>query len=84
MADFLGMIKQLGQLQSKAQELQAELDTIDVEGTAGGGPIALDWTRLPPELDTERRLSRLTAWILAARLHVRRIGFLLRAVCAGH
>jgi len=36
------------------------------EGTAGGGPIALDWTRLPPELDTERRLSRLTAWILAA------------------
>lgn len=36
------------------------------EGAAGGGPVALDWTRLPPELDTERRLSRLTAWILAA------------------
>jgi uncharacterized protein (DUF58 family) len=36
------------------------------EGTAGGGPVALDWKRLPPELDAERRLSRLTAWILAA------------------
>jgi uncharacterized protein (DUF58 family) len=36
------------------------------EGTAGGGPVALDWARLPPQLDTEQRLSRLTAWILAA------------------
>ncbi len=36
------------------------------EGTAGGGPVALDWSRLPAQLDTERRLSRLAAWILAA------------------
>lgn len=36
------------------------------EGTAGGGTVALDWSRLPPQLDTERRLSRLTAWVLAA------------------
>jgi nucleoid-associated protein EbfC len=41
MADFLGMMKQLGQLQSKAQELQAELDTIEVEGTAGGGMVTV-------------------------------------------
>ncbi len=36
------------------------------EGTGGGGPIALDWSRLPTQLDTEARLSRLSAWILAA------------------
>ncbi|MEO9135059.1 MAG: DUF58 domain-containing protein [Casimicrobiaceae bacterium] len=36
------------------------------EGTAGGGPVALDWARLPREFDTERRLARLSAWILAA------------------
>jgi hypothetical protein len=34
--------------------------------TATGGPVTLEWSRLPPELDTEARLSRLTAWILAA------------------
>jgi uncharacterized protein (DUF58 family) len=36
------------------------------EGTAGGGPVTLDWARLPAELDMERRLARLAAWILAA------------------
>jgi uncharacterized protein (DUF58 family) len=36
------------------------------EGTAAGGPVTLEWSRLPPEFDTEARLSRLTAWILAA------------------
>ena len=37
MADFLGLMKQAAQLQSKMQALQAELDTIEVEGSAGGG-----------------------------------------------
>jgi uncharacterized protein (DUF58 family) len=36
------------------------------EGTGGGGPIALDWSRMPAHLDIESRLSRLSAWILAA------------------
>src|ERR1700690_1279980 len=39
MADFMGMMKQAAQLQSKMQELQAELDRIEVEGTAGGGMV---------------------------------------------
>src|SRR4051795_7168648 len=37
MADFLGMMKQATQLQAKMQEMQAELDQVTVEGTAGGG-----------------------------------------------
>ena len=36
------------------------------EGTASGGPVALEWSKLPRELETEARLSRLTAWVLAA------------------
>jgi DNA-binding YbaB/EbfC family protein len=41
MADFLGMMKQAAQLQSKMQEMQAELDSITVEGAAGGGLVSV-------------------------------------------
>ncbi len=41
MADFMGMMKQAAQLQSKMQAMQAELDTIQVEGTAGGGMVTV-------------------------------------------
>ncbi len=41
MADFLGMMKQAAQLQSKMQEMQAELDAIMVEGVAGGGLVSV-------------------------------------------
>ncbi|MDI3470200.1 MAG: Nucleoid-associated protein YaaK [Pseudolabrys sp.] len=44
MADFMGMMKQAAQLQSKMQELQAELDTIVVEGAAGGGMVVVTLT----------------------------------------
>ena len=40
MADFMGMMKQAAQLQTKMQELQAELDRIEVEGTP-----AAAWSR---------------------------------------
>lgn len=36
------------------------------EGTAAGGPVTFEWSQLPRELDTEARLSRLAAWVLAA------------------
>jgi len=41
MADFMGLMKQAAQLQTKMQELQAELDTIEVEGTSGGGMVTV-------------------------------------------
>jgi DNA-binding YbaB/EbfC family protein len=44
MADFLGMMKQAAQLQSKMQAMQAELDSIEVEGTAGGGMVTVTLT----------------------------------------
>ena len=39
MPDFLGLMKQAAQLQSKMESLQAELDSIEVEGVAGGGLV---------------------------------------------
>jgi len=44
MADFLGLMKQAAQLQTKMQALQAELDTIEVEGVAGGGMVSVRLT----------------------------------------
>lgn len=41
MADFIGMMKQAAQLQSKMEALQAELDQIEVEGAAGGGLVSV-------------------------------------------
>ena len=41
MSDFMGMMKQAAQLQSKMQALQAELDSIEVEGTSGGGLVSV-------------------------------------------
>jgi len=39
--DLMGMMKQAAQLQSKMQEIQAELDRIEVEGSAGGGMVSV-------------------------------------------
>jgi DNA-binding YbaB/EbfC family protein len=41
MPDFLGLMKQAAQLQSKMQAMQAELDQVEVEGTAGGGLLTV-------------------------------------------
>ena len=41
MPDFMGLMKQAAQLQSKMQEMQAELDQIEVEGTSGGGLVSV-------------------------------------------
>jgi uncharacterized protein (DUF58 family) len=50
------------------------------EGTAGGGPVALEWSRLPHHLDTEARLARLAAWILAAERTTRPFALALPGV----
>ncbi|HET7849728.1 MAG TPA: YbaB/EbfC family nucleoid-associated protein [Pseudolabrys sp.] len=41
MPDFMGLMKQAAELQSKVQALQAELDALEVEGTAGGGMVSV-------------------------------------------
>jgi DNA-binding YbaB/EbfC family protein len=44
MADFLGLMKQAAELKSKMEALQAELDTVEVEGSAGGGLVTVTMT----------------------------------------
>ncbi|WP_426613153.1 YbaB/EbfC family nucleoid-associated protein [Bradyrhizobium sp. McL0616] len=44
MADFLGMMKQAAQLQSKMQAMQDELANVEVEGISGGGLVAVRMT----------------------------------------
>ena len=39
MADFLGLMKQAAELKSKMETVQAELDSVEVEGVAGGGMV---------------------------------------------
>ncbi len=39
MADFMGMMKKAAELQSKMQQMQAELETLAIEGTSGGGVV---------------------------------------------
>ena len=41
MPDFLGLMKQANELKSKMEAMQAELDRLEVEGTAGGGLVTL-------------------------------------------
>jgi uncharacterized protein (DUF58 family) len=40
--------------------------TKEFDGVGGGGPVELDWNALPTALGNEARLSRLTAWVMAA------------------
>jgi DNA-binding YbaB/EbfC family protein len=44
MADFLGMMKQAAQLQSKMKEMQEQLDQVEVEGSAGGNMVTVRMT----------------------------------------
>ena len=41
MADFMGLMKQAAEFKSKMEAMQAELERIEVEGSAGGGLVAV-------------------------------------------
>ena len=44
MRDIMGLMKQVQSAQAKLQEMQKELETIEVEGQAGGGLVKLRLT----------------------------------------
>jgi DNA-binding YbaB/EbfC family protein len=41
MADLMGMMGKIKELQTRMEKMQAELDTLEVEGTAGGGLVTV-------------------------------------------
>jgi len=54
--------------------------TKEFDGAGGGGPMMLAWAALPAALPVEARLSRLTAWVLAAERAARPFGLSLPGV----
>lgn len=44
MRDLMGLMKQAQDMQQKMADMQAELDTIEVDGTAGGGAVSVRMT----------------------------------------
>ena len=44
MRDLMGIMKQAQAMQQKMQDVQAELDTIEVEGSSGGGVVKVTMT----------------------------------------
>jgi DNA-binding YbaB/EbfC family protein len=80
MSDFLGMMKQAAQLQTKMQEMQAELDSITVEGAAGGGLVSvrlsakgdLKAVRIDPSLIKPEEKEIVEDLIVAAHADARR------------
>jgi DNA-binding YbaB/EbfC family protein len=41
MADFMGLMKQAAELKARMEAMQAELESVEVEGTAGGGLVSI-------------------------------------------
>lgn len=41
LADLGGMLKQMKQMQGKVAEMQAEMEKLEVEGSAGGGMVTV-------------------------------------------
>lgn len=80
MADFMGMMKKAAELQSKMQTMQAELDTIAVEGSSGGGLVTVTLSgkgemkgiRIDPSLMKPEEKEILEDLIVAASADARR------------
>lgn len=41
MKDLMGMMKQVGQMQARMQQVQQELESLEVDGQAGGGLVSI-------------------------------------------
>ncbi len=82
MADFLGLMKQAAELKTKMEAMQAELDHIEVEGTAGGGMVRVTMTakgelksvKFDPSLMKPEEKEIAEDLVVAAHAHARRAG----------
>ena len=80
MPDFMGLMKQAAELKTKVEAMQAELERIEVEGTAGGGLVTVKLTaksemkgvRIDPSLLKADEKEILEDLIVAAHADARR------------
>ncbi len=78
--DIMGLMKKAGAMQAKMTEMQAELDTVTVEGFAGGGVVkvtmtakgALQGIAIDPSLMKEDEKEILEDLIVAAHADARK------------
>jgi DNA-binding YbaB/EbfC family protein len=78
--DIMGLMKKAGAMQAKMAEMQAELDTVTVEGVSGGGLVkvvltakgALQSLAIDPSLIKEDEKEILEDLIVAAHADARR------------
>lgn len=74
MRDLMGMMKQAKELQERMQQMQAELETTEVEGASGGGLVTVQLTakgeckavRIDPSLAKPEEVEILEDLIVAA------------------
>ncbi len=80
MKNLAGLMKQASQMQSKMAEMQAKLETLEIEGGAGAGMVSLvlsgkgDLKRLKidPKLADPAELEMLEDLLIAAHADARR------------
>jgi DNA-binding YbaB/EbfC family protein len=80
MKNLAGLMKQAQQMQSKMQEMQAKLEAIDVEGTAGAGMVSVTLNgkgdmrkiRIDPKLADPSDMEMLEDLIVAAHSDAKR------------
>jgi nucleoid-associated protein EbfC len=80
MADFMGLMKQAAELKSKMEAMQADLDQITVDGTAGGGLVTVTLTakgdmkalRIDPSLIKPEESEIVEDLVIAAHADARR------------
>lgn len=74
MRDLMGMMKQAKELQDRMQQMQAELETVEVDGASGGGLVSVRVTakgeckavRIDPSLVKPDEVEILEDLIVAA------------------
>ena len=77
MADIMGLMKQAQALQGKVADIQKELETLEVEGAAGGGRVRVTLTAkgqmkgvaIDDSLLKASASPRLQAAVLTGRFH---------------
>lgn len=82
MKDFANLMKQAQELQGKMAELQQELETLEVEGTSGGGLVTVRLSakgemrgvKIDPSLMNPEEAEILEDLIVAAHAEARRRG----------
>ena len=80
MKNIAGLMKQAAQMQQKMQEMQARLETLEIEGGAGAGMVTVTLTgkgglkrvRIDPTLADPAEMEMLQDLIVAAHAEAKR------------